>query len=96
MCRHHRNQALAGDIDSRSCKVRFIINVGDSIDKATVNPIRTEYADDLARPAYSSAHAPGSSGLRKKRSAIPSPVGTRMSLPVVLQPENIRAAHGCD
>src|SRR6266480_2239636 len=26
------------DIDSRSCKVRFIINVGDSIDRATVNP----------------------------------------------------------
>src|SRR6187549_854381 len=26
------------DIDSRSCKVRFIINVSDSIDRATVNP----------------------------------------------------------
>src|SRR6266404_5589595 len=26
------------DIDSRSCKVRFVINVGDSIDRATVNP----------------------------------------------------------
>src|SRR5207249_12184091 len=26
-----------GDIDSRSCKVRFMINVGDSIDRATVN-----------------------------------------------------------
>src|SRR5438874_13782830 len=26
------------DIDSRSCKVRFIINVDDSIDRATVNP----------------------------------------------------------
>ena len=29
----------------------------------------------------SSAHRTGSSGLRKKSSAIPSPVGTRMSLP---------------
>src|SRR5436309_1051846 len=26
------------DVHSRSCKVRFIINVGDSIDRATVNP----------------------------------------------------------
>jgi hypothetical protein len=26
------------DVDSRSYKVRFIINVGDSIDRATVNP----------------------------------------------------------
>src|SRR5262245_2235009 len=26
------------DVDSRSCEVRFIINIGDSIDRATVNP----------------------------------------------------------
>ena len=27
-----------GDIDSRSCHVRFIVNIGNAIDRTTVNP----------------------------------------------------------
>ena len=31
-------QHTLGDIYSRSCKVRFVVHIGDSVDRATVNP----------------------------------------------------------
>src|SRR6266542_2393453 len=31
-------QHSLGDVDSRSCKVRFVVNIGNAIDRTTVNP----------------------------------------------------------
>src|SRR5439155_26760852 len=71
------------DVDSRSCKIRFVVNVGDSIDRPTVNS-HPQLNERMLLQGFADleAHRVGSSRLRKKSSAIPSPIGTRLSLPL--------------
>ncbi len=71
------------DVDSRSCYVCFLVHIGHSIDRAAVNShphldvrMLLQRLANLERTSHRLFRAV------KKRSAIPSPVGTRMSLPL--------------
>ena len=81
-------------IDSRTGYVRCLVYIRDSVDRTAVFSIRSRiFGCSCKALLISRAHRAGSSGLWKKASAIPSPVGTRISCPRFRGAKAFRISH---